>query len=394
MKSQGLGTDSILDSALSSDLVLTSDPAENPRGYRITLSSSFGPSRVMYVIKENEHYRILGSPEDPEEIGQHVLDLLAEQDIKGAQWWLDKVVPDLYSSRSDGTGAPAARFLWSGVTKETRGPEAISVAAASLIGPFTGSEKAIHILMDAHSRATIQLVKGQIDLALCASLQKTAKWDELMVTAKRLSAVRPFEGDGFRFLVEAATAQKKWKELQAEATQRLKNAAEDITALKALTISAIYTGDTKTASNTLGKLWQFQYAGPEELQFEAWASMLNRKPDVDVLERFSKDSVLPELASADYWYSLGMLQAFLNKPEEAQRSLSKALDQEDWDDLDAKPWVLAGKIYEEYGLSEAATRAYEKARASRQDTDTARWALSLVSSQAAIRNDKSNHVAP
>lgn len=390
MQSQGMGLDSILDYALSADLVKTPDTEQEPRGYRISQSSPFGTPLIMYVVKEARDFRILGTSDNPEEVGQRVLDLLAEKDIKGAQWWLDKIVPDLHSTRSDGTGGPAARFLWSGVTPETRGPEAIAIAAASLLGPFTGSEKAMRILADARGKTTIQLVKGQIDLALCATLQKAAKWNELMTAARQLAGIHPFEADGFRFIVEAATAQGKWKELQLEATARLKSAPKDITVLEALTLSAIHNGNKEVVADSFTKLAQLPYAGPEELQFEAWASMMNRKPDPDILAKLIKNSELPELSSATFWYSLGMLQAFLNQPEEAQRSLAKALDQEDWNSLDAKPWVLAGKIYEQYGLPEEAARSYAKARSTIQADDLARWAVSLVSSDATKTTDKSN----
>jgi tetratricopeptide (TPR) repeat protein/transglutaminase-like putative cysteine protease len=389
MELQGLGPDSILDTALSSDLVKTPDAAEDQRGYRISRSSPFATPLVMYVVRESGKLRILGTSENPEAIGQRVLDLLAEKDVKGAQWWLDKVVPDLNSTRSDGTGSAAARYLWSGVTEETRGPESISAAAASMIGPFTGSEMAIRLLKDARTKATVQLVKGQIDLALCASLQKAAKWDDLLVTAKRLAIIHPFEADGFRFILVAATAQGKWKELQVEASQRLKNAPKEMAALEALTLSAIHNGDKETAASSFTRLAELPYAGPEDLQFEAWASLLNGKPDPDVLAKLSKNSELPELSRPDFWYSLGTLQASLNKPEEAQRSLVKALDQEDWDELDATPWVLAGKIYEDYGLQEAAAQAFEKARSSRQTDDLSKWALSLLPSRESKPLDKS-----
>lgn len=390
MQSQGLGLDNILDYSLSADLIKTPDPSEEQHGFRISQSSPFpfGPSFVMYVVKVGQGFQILGTSDAPEAIGLRVLDLLAEKDIKGAQWWLDKVVPDLTSTRSDGTGGQAARFLWSGVTAETRGPEAIAVAAASLIGPFTGSEKAIHILTDARAKATIQLVKGQIDLALCSTLKKAGRWDELMTTARQLAGIHPFEADGFPFIMEAATAQENWKELQIEAARRLKNSPKDITALKALTLSAIHNGSKEVAADSFTRLAQFAYSGPEELEFEAWASMLNAKPDPDVLAKLTKNAELPELSHSAFWYSLGMLQAFLNKPEEAQRSLAKALDQEDWNALDAKPWVLAGKIFEQYGLQEAATQAFAKARASGQADDLAKWALSLVSTEATRTTQK------
>ena len=392
MTLQGSGPESILDAALNTQDFAKSPGAENPgeetHGFRFSSSSPAGPMPVMYVVQEGGKYRILGTSKNPEEVGRRVLDLLAEKDFKGAQWWLDKVVPDLQPDRSDGAGGPAARFLWSGVTPETRGPEAIKLAAASLIGPYTGSEPAVQTLREARAKASVQLAKAQIDLALCESLEKAGKWDELMATARRLEGIHLFEKDGFRFIVRAATALEKWKELQAEAAQRVKRARQDIEALEALIISAIHNGDEGAAAASFTQLAQLPYAGPEELEFEAWASMLSGKPDADVLAKLGKNTELPELSTSAFWYALGMLQAVMNKPEEAQRSLAKALDQEDWETLDAKPWALAGKIYQQYGLEEEAAEAFAKARASATSDESAKWALSIVLSAGAGQSGK------
>jgi hypothetical protein len=381
MASQGLGQESILDAALTGqDLAKPQGQeiaGEGDQGFRFSGSSPAGPMPVMYVVKESGKYRILGTSKNPEEIGRRILDLVAVKNIKDAQWWLDKVVPDLQSERSDGTGGPAARFLWSGVAPETRGPDAISIAAASLIGPYTGSELAIQSMREARSKANVQLVKAQIDLALCESLEKARKWDELMIIAKRLAGNHLFERDGLRFMVKVATAQERWKELQAVATQRTKSARQDSGALEALIISAIHNGDEAAADGSFAQLAQLPYAGPEELVFEAWASMLRGKPDADVLAKLGKNTELPELSTPAFWYALGMLQAVMNNPEEAQRSLAKALELEDWDTLDAKPWALAGKIYQQYGLEEEATEAFAKARISALSDESAKWALSI-----------------
>src|SRR3979490_2089455 len=100
------------------------------------------PLPLMYVVEEAGKYKIIGTTGSPEMIGERVLDLLSRNQIKDAQWWLDLVVPDLQTESSEGAGSPAARLLWSGVVEATRGPTAITNAAASLIGPYNGSERA------------------------------------------------------------------------------------------------------------------------------------------------------------------------------------------------------------------------------------------------------------
>jgi hypothetical protein len=385
LASKGLGQDNILDYAIGT--MDMEKPNENARGYRISGVSPLGTPPVMYVVKEDGNYKIIGTVDSPERIGELVLELLSRKEIKSAQWWLDKVVPDLQPNSPDGTGGPAARFLWSGVVEATRGPEAISTAAASLIGPYSGSTKAIQLLRNARARATGPIDRGQIDLALCGSLERGQQWDELMLVARRLEATHPFESDGFRFFVKAASARERWKEMQSEAERRLKTVPKDAEALRAMATSMVHNGNREEAAAYLRKLTESPFSGSEEMQFEAWNSLLIGKPSTDLLAKLEAVPTGLGSTSAGYWYTLGMLQAFLRKPEEAQKSLTRALNEEDTSTLDAKPWALAGKIYEEYGLADAAEAAYQKAAARGPSDEMAKWAVSLAVRRKPNQND-------
>jgi tetratricopeptide (TPR) repeat protein len=370
----GLNQENILDIAVSA--LESKAPGGDNDGYRISGLSSLGPLPVMYVVREEGKFKILGTNDSPEQIGERVLQLLAQRDIKSAQWWLDQIVPDMQSTNL-AESQPAARLLWSGVVESTRGPSAITAAAASLIGPFNGSPKAIALLNDARDRSTLPLERGQIDLALCQSYEKGKRWADLLSCARRLEANRLFEREGFRFAVRALTGQENWKDMQVEAERKLKSSAKNGDALMAMATSLIYLGQRERAAQYLKAITDSPYSGPDELLIEAWNSMLNGAPGPDLLEKFAKWSNLPEMTSANYWYTLGLLQVSLNMPDDAQRSLTKALDEEDRSASDPKAWVLAAKIYEQYGLADEALLARKKATTLTPSDDMAKWALLL-----------------
>jgi len=102
------------------------------------------------------------------------------------------------------------------------------------------------------------------------------------------------------------------------------------------------------------------------------------KPDEELLQSLLKEGESGTKPEADYWYTLGMLQVVLNKPEEAQRSLTQALDGDRFAALDARPWALLGRIFEAYSLTDAAATAYERARSSPQPDELAKWTISLI----------------
>jgi tetratricopeptide (TPR) repeat protein len=170
--------------------------------------------------------------------------------------------------------------------------------------------------------------------------------------------------------------------LHAEAGRRLKASAKDTDALLATATSLIHLGQRESAAQFLKSITDSPYSGPSEVVLEAWNCLLNGQPDLGVLSKFDRWSNLPETNSADYWYTVGILQASLDLPDQAQRSLLKALDADDSPLLDPKAWVLATKIYDGFGLEDAANSARQKAKSLPPPDDTAKSALALLVSHA------------
>jgi hypothetical protein len=234
------------------------------------------------------------------------------------------------------------------------------------------------MLRAGREQASNPIERGQIDLALCASLARAERWDELMTVAKRLESTRPFESEGLRFMAKAAGRSGNWKELQAEAERKLESASGDRGALRAMATSKIQSGDRDGAARYLKTLTDSPYAGPDDVQFEAWNALLSGKADRQLLMKFEKWSEIPELASADYLYTLGILQVFVGAADDAQRSLIKALDRDYEGAQKAIPWVLASKIDGRYGLADAASSAGKNAAKCAPSDEISKWALSLV----------------
>ena len=374
----GLTDDAVVDLFLS--LLDLHKDGEDNRGYRITgTAPGSGRMPVMYVAHENGGYRILGSSGSLEHVGQLVLELLEKKDIKGAQWWLDKVLPDL-EQIEDMRGIPATRALWSGVTPETRGPAAIKIAAASLIGRYSASEKAIQILQNARMNTSDTWDQTQIDVALCESLAKARKWDDLLVVSKRLMLSKMRREEGFEYFARAAGRAKKWKELEVVAQRRLQSAPADRIAMRALAGAKARLGDHAGAAEWIQKMTGGELAGFEVRILEVWNAIVAGKVDQEVLANLKKEG--GDTTSARYHYTLAMLQAALHMPEDAQQSLRLALVYEDFSSLDAKAWAVYGKVCEQYGFSNEALAAFARARADGEDDEIAEWARVVISGKS------------
>jgi hypothetical protein len=365
-------TDENIADLLMSDLAIEKD-GDDETGYRITCGS--GLKLAFYVVREAGQYRIFASSDSLDLVGERVLELLRKKDIKRAQWWLDHIVKDM-GARGDGTGFPAARSLWSGVTPATRSAAAITTAAASLIGRYSGSEKAIHVLSDARLKTTTDVERSQIDVALCEAFLKAGRYNDLLAAAKRLSTSRLFAEEGFRYGIKAATAARNWKELQLLAEQRLKSNPQNTTAMRAAATARRELGDTAGAALWAKKMTDSTFGGEDERIFAAWSAISSGKASRELLDSLTKAGGNSGLAGRHY--TVAMLQAALALPDAAHRSLKVAIDQEDYDALGTTPWVVFGKICELYGFSDEATAAYERARTAPNGDPMDRWALALI----------------
>jgi hypothetical protein len=332
---------------------------------------------AFYVVHQGGIYKILTNGDSLGQVGQLVLDLLEKKDIKAAQWWLDKVVKDI-TPDEDGTGFPAVRGLWSGITPETRGPNAMTLAAASLIGRYLGSSKALQILGDARPKALTSLEKSQIDKALCETLMKASKWDELLVVGKQLASSKMFSEEGFRYTLKAASGAKKWKELEAVAKARLEIVPTNSAAIRAIAIAKVHQGDRVGADEWIKRMTESSIAGQDERIFAAWNAMLAGKADQELLATLKKGNESGNgHLNPNYQYTLTTLQVVLQMTDDAFQSLKLAVDQEDYSSLDSRAWAVYGKICEQYGFPEEATVALGRARSQTVHEEMADWTVSL-----------------
>jgi tetratricopeptide (TPR) repeat protein len=344
------------------------------------------------VIKEDGQYRLLATADSLENVGKLVLDLVRSNDLESAQKWLDLVINGTFlrpgqnpgpvtvnvlGAGPSGDDSPAARFLWSGLTEKGRTAAAIRITASSLIGTFSASEEAIRILKQERQAATNRGDRGNIDLALCQAYVKASKWTELLATAKDLKASYAVSHKSFAYLIKARTGLRQWAELEQDARTELKTSPENAQALRAAALAMMRAGKPEKATEYIDQIRKLQFSGKEEHVLAAWHSVLSRKPDDKLIEQLEHDRGT-DIMEPDLSYILGFLQSQAGKTDEARRALASALELEDWVLLDAKAWVLQGKVQEQFGNVDSAAAAYSEAKKRIADGDESAWALKLV----------------
>jgi hypothetical protein len=383
--SLGLSEENLADIAMGV-LSLKSSGGDESHGFRVTLEAP--TSMTAYVVRQDGAMKILGLSESAEDIGKLVLDLLDRKQIEAAQWWLDLVVKDIQSKPGD-PAQPAVRSLWSGVVPETRGPDAIRRAAASLIGRFTKSPQAIAILEQELAKAKTA-DKAELQLALCEAYLKSENWPGLLKTAQELGKLPLFSSQAFSYFAKAAEAQKQWKELEKAAQARIDD--KTFTKVKvnagggpsepfiepeferSLIVAKMNLGDYAGAAPWIEKYKGTQAA--DALTFEVWAQMLSGKiadplpADPPALGGAPRPAIDP--------FARAAAQLVLKHPDEARDSLKLAIGDKELPALDARAWAIDGLLAKEWGLDDEAAALWKRAASAKGSDETASWSLALI----------------
>jgi hypothetical protein len=345
---------------------------DEAHGYRMSATAITSPIPAMFVVREGERYKIIGSKDSMEAIGRRVLDLLKKNDLDGARWWLDHSIPEIPSS-ADGW-MPAAHDYWPGGKYSNRGSDAARLAAASLIAHYDGSATdAIAILKEAYAKAGSAIDKAQIDQAFCEAYAKSKEWAPLSSTARRLVASPTFHEAGFEFLIQALEQQKDWKALEAAALEETKKKDPSHNAWKYLAIARIASGNGNGATEAIERI----KSSTDGEELAAWNEIRARKVSQSTVDAMKKTDGATEVRNP---YLLALLELQLKKTEDAQDALKQAVQKVDAKALDARAWVVYGGLCEQYGFPEAAKLAWDRARSAKAATRDAKWALATIDS--------------
>jgi len=363
----GLTRENLVDMMLSK-LELNQD-GDDAHGYRISGKDIAAMLPTMFVVRQGDRYKIIGSKDSMEDIGRKVLDLLKKNDVEIARWWLDHAIPDI-PDNPDGW-MPAAHAYWPGTKFANRGLDAARLAAASIIAHYEGSADALAILKEAYAKAANAIDKAQIDQAFCEAYAKSKQWPLLAASGKRLMVSPTFHEAGFEFLVQALEEQKDWKALDAAALEETKKKDPSRHAWRHLAIARIASGNAAGATEAIDHL----KSSTDGEDLAAWNDIRRQKVSQRTVDAMKKADGATEVRNP---YLLALLELHLKKTAGAQDALKQAIQNVDAKALDARAWVVYGGLCQQYGFPDAARQAWERARSAKAATREAQWALAAI----------------
>ncbi len=324
---QGVTADNLLD--ITQSMSVLEQKGDEQAGYVVSTSSAVrAPLPEFFVVKEGGQYRLIGSSHDAEHIGEAVLELLANGEFSAAVRMLDLVVESLDPDRGEAS-LPAARWIWTGRTDKSAAPaDAIRTTAASLLGKYSGSATAVGILESARKKASSNVERDQIDVALCETHTKGERWGELTKVAQRLAASKTFSSDGYRYLFKGLAQEQKWEGLEAVAQTRLQVAKDDLQATRAVLLAKAKNGDKAGVKEWRDRLFDSQLGIADNLAFSIWTTLLVGSEDSAFAEKVTASLKPADMggrtmagSQIDVHLALAVLHAKLGQVDKSLASL-------------------------------------------------------------------------
>jgi hypothetical protein len=234
--------------------------------------------------------------------------------------------------------------------------------------PSVQSEKAIQTLDDARQKLETAPDKTIYDEVLCSALLQARKWTALMEVARRLEG-SSFKGEaGFRFFVAGAEGARKWVDLESEGKARFQANPRNPFEARAVALALARQKNWAGASE-----WAHKSAAPNSTADAAlvlaWSSILAGKPDETAAADLKKATV-----GRGYRYTLAMLQASLQRPDEAAQTLLETIGTLEYRQLHPAVWTAYARICEQYGFPAEADAALARAKvAAFGDDELSAW---------------------
>ena len=357
-------------------------------GYKVILWASQSYKSSVYIVKEDNHYKVLATSRYPHAIGLEALDRLAVNDSAGARVLLDWLREDMHLAGGDDpvSDAPFPRFWAKGRNAD---PAAIRLAAALiLVETESTAARGVSILEAAKASATTDSDRLNLASGLCYGYSRLRQYEKAVDYSSELVKEYPESKWAFGKFSYDLRAVRRFDEAERIAEERLQHIPGDIDAMRALVASAIARRDYAKIPALSQRILAEGNVSASDLNEVAWSSLFTGKVDQSDIEAALKAANSGK-KNARILHTLGCVYAEAGKTKEARDILLEAMDLLDLDEPDSNYWFAFGRIAEQYDERDVAIADYNRAikPANSADIPDSSYRLAQIRLEA-LRNQK------
>lgn len=337
---------------------ITTVPSQEA-GARIVVEFAGLAPRNFFVISEDGSYKVVAGDDNLGNVGTEALYLLhhnQEAEATALLNWKRGLVQR--EQGDDPLGGMLFTGLWT--NGQSRGPQSIELAAGSLVAERSALLTLLPQALAARKHATTDTKRDNFDLLLASIYLRAQDGTNAKLITKRLLNRQPdsatavsLAGSAYR-LTEDWVA---WKSLLNAQTQRHPN---DRSLLLQRAAEAESESDFAQARRALRIILDSGSALADDYNRFAWLSLFDDQVDDQALAASQQATLLSKNSNYAYLHTLACLYAARGETAEARQLLLEAMSSGSLEEPNSAIWYGFGRIYEQYGLYDAAANAYKR----------------------------------
>jgi transglutaminase-like putative cysteine protease/Flp pilus assembly protein TadD len=328
-------------------------------GYREKLGISGMANPVIFVVKEDGVYKILGTSDEPDAIALEILGRIGAGDLNGAKVLLDWLREDVHLEGGDDPlgGRPFPHFWTRG---EPADAQRMKLAAASILVSYKPTvDQGIKLLEEARRQNPSEPERTNILLALAHGYTFQQNFSALLDVSPALLKQFPESMIALSYNEDALMGLGRFDEAMALADQRLKLLDGDTDALTMKSTIEAACGDYAADIQWAQKAMAQDNSSAGLLNMIAWYSLFTGKvTGADIATAIK--AVQMDNTAPDFMHTLACLYAVTGKTGEAHDLLLRAMDMWNLEGPDDDFWYAFGLIAEQYGERDIAIADYRK----------------------------------
>jgi tetratricopeptide (TPR) repeat protein len=327
-------------------------------GYRVTVQSLGSKPQPYFVSKEDNAYKVITDGKTFSEVGNDVLYLLRSGKEAEARSLLDWMRDQVHRGGGDDplSGPLFPRFWTVG---DTGGPDAIRIAAASLVASTPAIQSLLPAIQAAREKAA-DSQRTDLGLLLAWGYIETENGTALKVVSSEILAKYPDSYEAINLAWRADALLKDWKAMNQLLDEHIAKHPDDEVLLRQKAFAAEQQGDWVEARVAEQSVMDKGKATALDYNNYAWTALFDGKVDADVVKNAQQSTMLTNNSSYNELHTLACIYAFQGKTSEARELLLKAMSAENLSEPNSAIWYAFGMIYEQYGINDAAIEAYRK----------------------------------
>lgn len=332
-------------------------------GSRIVVEFAGVPPRNFFVLSQDGAYRVLAvnGKSGSGEVGTEALALLhqgREAEATSLLNWKRDLVQE--ERGDDPLGGSIFARLWT--AGQSRGPQAIELAAASLSTETSVLVKLLPKVVTARKLATTRNDRDNLDLLLASIYLRTEGGKNESLIAQRLLDRYPDSTTAVTLTGRSYGLTKSWLAWKSLLKVQLQRHPSDRKLLLQSAAEAEAEGDFPNARRALRTLLDSGHGLADDYNMYAWLSLFEANVDDQALAAAQQANLLSNNSNSAYLHTLACLDAARGETAEARQLLLEAMSAGHIEEPDSAIWYGFGRIYEAYGESEAAVAAYRQVK--------------------------------